>query len=100
MQKGQKAFYIMAPVLVNKKEDQNERGEEGETEKEAGQQEGRGAEESADRVQGGSGVRPGADPKPAEDWQEEKRYHPFGEGKGTVRVSTATSSRGISGTRS
>jgi hypothetical protein len=84
VQKGQKAFYIMAPVLVNKKDDEK-KGAKRKPKKKPG---GNKAEEREKVLIGYRAVPVFGleQTEPAEDWKEEERYHPFGEGEGTVRV--------------
>jgi hypothetical protein len=85
VQKGQKAFYIMAPWLVNKKADEKNGAKKTKPKKKRG---GKKAEE-LEKVLIGYRAVPvfGLEQtEPAEDWKDEERYHPFGEGEGTVRV--------------
>jgi hypothetical protein len=84
VQKGQKAFYIMAPVLVNKKDDEK-KGAKRKPKKKPG---GKKAEERQKVLIGYRAVPVFGleQTEPAEDWKEEESYHPFGEGEGTVRV--------------
>ncbi len=84
VQKGQKAFYIMAPHLVPKKDDKKNGAQKAKPKKKRG---GKKAEQ--EKVLVGYRAVPvfGLEQtEPAEDWKEEERYHPFGEGEGTVRV--------------
>ena len=85
VQKGQKAFYIMAPVLVNKKDDQTNGAKKAKPKKKPNSKK---AEEQKKALIGYRAVPVFGleQTEPAEDWHEEERYHPFGEGKGTVRV--------------
>jgi hypothetical protein len=83
VRKGQKAFYIMAPVLKKKNE-----------ESEGGTKIPKGKKAKQKKTDDGKvlvGYR--AVPvfgleqtEPAEEWKEEKKYHPFGENEGTIRV--------------
>jgi len=85
VQKGEKAFYIMAPILVNKNDDGNNGAKKTKPNKKPG---GKKAE-VRDKVLVGYRAVPvfGLEQtEPAEDWKQEERYQPFGASKETVRV--------------
>jgi hypothetical protein len=84
VQKGQKAFYIMAPILVKKNDEAAGTKTTGAKRKPGGT-----LNKEKEMVLVGYRAVPvfGLEQtEPAEDWTEEERYHPFGEGEGTVRV--------------
>ncbi len=85
VQKGQKAFYVMAPLLVNKKDDEKNGAMKAKPKKKPG---GKKAEERQKVLIGYRAVPVFGleQTEAAEDWKEEESYHPFGEGEGTVRV--------------
>lgn len=81
VQKGQKAFYVMAPIL--KKVEAKTA-----TTKTPKKASGKKANQKESVLVGYRSVPVFGleQTEPAEDWKEEKKYHPFGEGGGTVRV--------------
>lgn len=85
VQKGQKAFHIMAPLLVNKKDEPKNGAKRAKPKKKPGGTKG----EAQEKVLIGYRAIPvfGLEQtEPDENWAEQEVYHPFGEGEGTVRV--------------
>jgi len=90
VRKREKAFYIMAPLLVLKKDDSKAGAKRsGRRPKSAGG----GPTPEAEKVLIGYKAVPvfGLEQtEPDEMWLEEPQYHPFGEAEGTVRVAVRT----------